>query len=262
MPLLFKRAYLTGTAYRDTRIRGYMWGNTGKIVLLVHGWESSSRIFESFVSPLLASGYRVMAIDGPAHADSTQKQTNMVDFGDALYKIVQRLEKSGGVYALIGHSFGGSSLINMLYRRSTPGTLKKIVIIASPSRIDNIFSNFFQYLHLPERVIKEFKILMAKNFNLKIEDLKLENWVHDLSLDKVLIVHDRNDKIIPYKEAEALVQAWKKSRFLLTEGLGHNRIMKNPEVIDEIINYLQEEETIAFHKIEVNPINNKIIAEN
>lgn len=219
-----------------------MWGHTGKIVLLVHGWESSSKIFESFILPLVNAGYRVVAIDGPAHANSSQKQTNMIDFGDALYKVINRLEKSGGVYAIVGHSFGGSSLINMIYRKSKPQSLKKIVLIAIPSRIDHIFYNFFKYINLSANAIDEFKKLMVTKFNLQIDNLKVKNWVEDMNIQEVLVLHDKFDKIISYQEAESLVSDWKNARLILTEGLGHNRIMTSAEVIENIIDYCDQEE--------------------
>lgn len=239
---IFNQSIIMGTAYKNTRIRSYMWGHTGKIVLLVHGWESSSRIFESFILPLLNAGYRVVAIDGPAHANSSQKQTNMIDFGDALYKVVNRLEKSGGVYAIVGHSFGGSSLVNMIYRKSKPQTLKKIVLIAIPSRIDRIFYNFFKYINLSATAVDEFKKLMGSKFDLNIENLTVSNWLDNLDLKEVLVVHDKNDKIISFREAESLVNSWKNSRLILTEGLGHNRIMKSAAVIRDIIEYCDPEE--------------------
>jgi pimeloyl-ACP methyl ester carboxylesterase len=239
---VFNQSVIMGTAYQKTRIRSYMWGHTGKIVLLVHGWESSSKIFESFIIPILNAGYRVVAMDGPAHANSSQKQTNMIDFGDALYTVLKRLEKSGGVYAIVGHSFGGSSLINMLYRKSKPRSLKKIVLIAIPSRIDHIFYDFFKFIRLSSNAVEEFKILMESKFGLKIEGLKVNNWVDNLEIEKVLVVHDRNDKVISYRETESLVNDWKNARLILTEGLGHNRIMKSADVIENIIQYCDQEE--------------------
>ena len=174
---IFEKAYVMGIPYKNSRVTTYMWGETGKIVVLVHGWESSSRIYESFVAPLLSAGYRVVAIDGPAHGFSSLRETNLFDFGDALHAVLQRLEKIGEVYALVGHSFGGSSLVNMLHRKRKPAPLAKVVIIASPSRLDNIFYYFFNHLRLTKAVRREFEILLRQKFEVNLDDLKVTNWV-------------------------------------------------------------------------------------
>lgn len=249
---IFNKAYLIGTPYKNTRITSYMWGEKGKIVLLVHGWESSSRIYESFVLPMVKAGYRVVAIDGPAHGGSSLKETNMLDFGDALHAVIKNFEKIGEIYAMIGHSFGGSSLINMLYRKGKPPFLEKIVLIAIPSRLDNIFNHFFQYLQLPKSVIYQFKILLREKFNLKIEDLDVKNWIPQLRLSKILVLHDIHDKVIPSQEAEELASSGDNFNLLLTEGLGHNRIMKDQDVINNIISYLHELPAVTDQKRQVN----------
>ncbi len=233
-----------GTPYKGTRITSYLWGETGKIVVLVHGWESSSRIYESFVAPLLSAGYRVVAIDGPAHGFSSLRQTNLFDFGDALHAVLENLKKVGEVHALVGHSFGGSSLINMLYRKGKPKFVKKIAIIASPSRLDKIFYYFFNHMRLPKAVTREFEILLRQKFGIEVEDLNVTNWVQKLQIDNILVIHDVQDKVVAPQEAEVLVASGEKFTLLLTEGLGHNRIMKDRDVINHILSYLDEESAV------------------
>src|SRR5690606_30321487 len=76
---------------------------------------------------------------------------------------------------------------------------------------------------------------------LKIDNLKVSHWVGNLLHHEVLIIHDKQDKIISYREAANLVNNWKTSRLTLTEGLGHNRIMKSDKVIADMIDYLNDE---------------------
>ena len=45
------------------------WG-AGPTVLLVHGWEGRGAQLGALVDPLVAAGYRAVALDGPAHGDS------------------------------------------------------------------------------------------------------------------------------------------------------------------------------------------------
>lgn len=49
----------------------YEWGpGSAPAVVLVHGWELRTSFWRAWVPLLLAAGYRVVALDGPAHGAS------------------------------------------------------------------------------------------------------------------------------------------------------------------------------------------------
>ena len=56
----------------------------------------------------------------------------------------------------------------------------------------------------------------------------------------VMIVHDELDKEVPISNAYELKQAWPESTFLKTQGLGHRRILKDSQVVDEIIQFIKK----------------------
>ena len=87
----------------EDRLSGYVWGNTGPTVLLVHGWEGSAGSMTSLVAPLRAQGYRIVAFDAPAHGISRARQTNLMDYGRALREAIEQL---GPVFAIVAHSTG------------------------------------------------------------------------------------------------------------------------------------------------------------
>jgi hypothetical protein len=47
----------------------------------------------------------------------------------------------------------------------------------------------------------------------------------------LLLFHDAGDRVIPVEESARIVQMWPGSERVLTEGLGHTRILLDPEVI-------------------------------
>ena len=53
---------------------------------------------------------------------------------------------------------------------------------------------------------------------------------------KGLIIHDINDKIISFKEAELIHKNYKNSTLIKTEGFGHG--LKDQSVNDAIIDFL------------------------
>ena len=46
-----------------------------------------------------------------------------------------------------------------------------------------------------------------------------------------LVVHDRDDDVIPVQEAQLLEAAWPSARFLYTSGLGHRDILADATVV-------------------------------
>ena len=53
-----------------------------------------------------------------------------------------------------------------------------------------------------------------------------------------LIVHDRDDREVPYSEAEALSAAWPQAQLLATSGLGHSRVLGDATVVRAISEFL------------------------
>jgi pimeloyl-ACP methyl ester carboxylesterase len=53
-----------------------------------------------------------------------------------------------------------------------------------------------------------------------------------------LLVHDLEDAVIPYSEAEALKNAWPGLKFMSTRGKGHRDILSAPEVLRTIVDFV------------------------
>jgi pimeloyl-ACP methyl ester carboxylesterase len=53
-----------------------------------------------------------------------------------------------------------------------------------------------------------------------------------------LIVHDRTDPQVDHSDAELLSDVWPGSRLLTTEGLGHNRILRDADVIASVSDFI------------------------
>jgi pimeloyl-ACP methyl ester carboxylesterase len=47
----------------------------------------------------------------------------------------------------------------------------------------------------------------------------------------LLVVHDRGDAEVAWQHGLAIARAWRGAEFLMTDGLGHRRILKDPDVV-------------------------------
>jgi pimeloyl-ACP methyl ester carboxylesterase len=55
-----------------------------------------------------------------------------------------------------------------------------------------------------------------------------------------LIVHDRDDRVNRFADAEAYRDAIKGARLVATEGLGHRRILKEEDVLRQVARFVAQ----------------------
>jgi pimeloyl-ACP methyl ester carboxylesterase len=57
----------------------------------------------------------------------------------------------------------------------------------------------------------------------------------------LLVFHDREDTDVGWSEGDAIARAWPGGRLVTTQGLGHRRIVHDPEVVAQAISFLLED---------------------
>lgn len=202
-----------------------------RLVLLVHGWRGRGAQLGSLVEPLLANGFQVITLDGPAHGDSPGSRTAMSFFAEALLKVRAEL---GPVYAVVAHSFGAGSTALAMKRGLD---LKKFVLVAAPSRFDWVFAGYAKRMRLSSSVEREFIRQLVQWTGLEVQDTDIAKIGEGLKVS-ALVVHDPEDKEVAFQHAERLVAHWPGSRLLPIENVGHRRILKSEKLVAETVAYL------------------------
>ena len=54
----------------------------------------------------------------------------------------------------------------------------------------------------------------------------------------LLVVHDRADAEVPWQHGMILARAWRGAEMLMTDGLGHRRILRDPNVVAAATTFL------------------------
>jgi pimeloyl-ACP methyl ester carboxylesterase len=118
-------------------LAAHAFGPPGRpIALLVHGWEGRGTQLGRFVEPFVHAGFRVLALDLPAHGESAGARTDLIECTEALRKVGRDL---GPLAAVVAHSFGGA-ITTLALERGLDA--KAVVLIASPSSIDDVLRRF------------------------------------------------------------------------------------------------------------------------
>ena len=219
----------------DKTLVCHCWGKTGPIILLLHGWSGNSRQFSTFIQPLLDEGFRVLALDAPAHGESTGKTTNALEIAQAIKKLIA---EKGAVYGIITHSFG----IMCASRAQYLGVnFERLIAISPPSNGIGLLEKFGHTFELNETTLTTMQAIIEQRFDKQVwQLLDLEHASNAMKMP-VIIIHDEDDHDVPVSEGKALAHAWPETKIYITHGLGHRRILRSKDVVKLCLDFLISE---------------------
>jgi len=134
----------------------------------------------------------------------------------------------------VGHSLGGAAAIFAL-SRGLPA--ERAVVIAAPSDLPAWAHRFRDVAGLSPGVYSRMQRNMERRLRVTWQDLEIPVAAKLLRLPG-LVIHDIHDPDVPWIEGESIAAAWPGSEFLTTQGLGHRAILRDPEVIRRVLEFV------------------------
>jgi len=215
----------------NKKVMVYTYGYSKRKVLLIHGWSGRGTQLYKIADKLLENGFMTISFDGPAHGKSTGKTTMMKEFVTAAQLIE---EKYGPFEIAIGHSLGGMTVLNSIKKGLS---VKKAIVIGAGDIISDIIADFVKKLDLKPIIIHRIKQHFYNKFGEHID-----NYSASIAAKKVhvptLVIHDTEDTDVLVSCAHNIRQNLEHGEILITNGLGHRRILKNSLVINRIIEFI------------------------
>lgn len=208
------------------------WGD-GPPVYLVHGWGGWRGQLGAFVEPLLNRGCGVVAYDAPSHGDSGPgrhgaRRTTGLEMMEALQAVVAEFGPPAGV---VGHSLGSAVTVWALDDGLVPAPPRLGFVAPTVGPMPYI-ELLVRHLGLSSRTRSAMLDYLRSLLDRPIDRFDARRL--DVALPPTLVVHDRDDKEVPYAEAEDLVAAWPAADLMTTEDLGHRRILRDPKVVERM----------------------------
>lgn len=218
----------------------YEWGAAAApAVVLVHGWEHRASFWRAWVAPLLAAGYRVVALDGPGHGASAGRRVNLVEFAGAVEAVVA---SAGVVRAVVAHSFGAASVAGLPVRLpAAAGLLPRLVLLSVPLSPRAVAGRFAELLALPNELVERMARHIHHLTGRDADTFAVATAGPTLGAEKVLLIHDEQDEIVPFAEGRQIAAAWPGATLHATHGLGHNRILRDPAVVQRAVTFIAGE---------------------
>jgi pimeloyl-ACP methyl ester carboxylesterase len=210
----------------------YQYGpQSDKKILLVHGWSGRGTQLYKIADAFIAKGYAVVSFDAPAHGKSTGSTSIIIKFLAAIFEVSKQF---GPFEAAVGHSMGAMSLLNA----TKDGlNIKKLAIIGSGDKIEAILDDFIARLQLKPKIATSLALYFEKKFGKKLSNYAAHSAASKIDIP-VLVIHDKNDLEVPASCSLAIHQNLKNSELLLTEKLGHRKILGNDKVISAVVSFI------------------------
>ena len=77
--------------------------------------------------------------------------------------------------------------------------------------------------------------------NKEVKDLNIEEEINSIAFSKLLLIHDQNDQIIPFKNSENIaLKNPSKTKLIKHENIGHYKMLWNDDVINDILKFLKK----------------------
>lgn len=233
-------------AVRGRRVAAWAWGAAGPTVLLVHGWGSAAWQLGAFVEPLARHGFRVAAFDAPAHGGSPGATTSAVEMSEVALAAGRVL---GPLHAAVGHSAGAAAIARAVTRGLAAG---RLALLAPWTRPEAWVARYAAGLALPPAATARLVAAVEDEAGAPLASVDVATLAPAIPAP-TLVVHDADDALVALDDVRAAAARLRRGTLVETRGLGHARILRAPEVVEAVVQFVARPSDAAASAVEETP---------
>jgi pimeloyl-ACP methyl ester carboxylesterase len=220
-------------SFKGFDIQTYTWPGGNDQVLLIHGWEGQAGNFADLIEQLIAQNYTVHAFDGPSHGFSSRGRTSLFEFTELVGILIRKF----GVCKLVSHSFGGVATTYALF--CNPDLhIERYVLLTTPDKFSERIQDVADQVGITEKVKQKLIHRLEIETGENVSNFNVSEFVKTIDVAQALIIHDKNDTVIPIHRSKNVYQSWKVCEFWEIEGTGHFRILRTEVVLQRVLEFL------------------------
>ncbi len=217
----------------------HRFGCGSKKVLICHGWEGRTVDFKNIIAGLIqVKELEIISIDFPGHGTSPQNEAHLPIFVDVISHFIQT---EPDVSVFLGHSLGAASLAVAVGEMGTDIRDKKMILMGLHPEPSQFFFQYKKITRINEKVFKKCVNLAEQKVSRTLLDLDCHHYVEVYNQNKMLFVHDTEDKIIHLRRVVDFAQKLENAKVYHSKGGGHFKHFKNQDVLEVIIKYVNED---------------------
>ncbi|MCT2592580.1 alpha/beta hydrolase [Streptomyces sp. N2-109] len=215
----------------------HRWGSGERPVLLVHGWRSRGSRMTAFVPGLLQAGYSPLTFDAPGHGASTGRGTTVLDYQEIIGRLHGRY---GDFEAIVAHSLGVLGTFRALHSGVHAA---RVVALSGVAEFGFLADEFCAILRLRPRIGTELR----RQIETRLFPGEPDIWTRfsatyqpEATHARLLLIHDADDDTVHFEQSRRMLLAYgdTRARLITTHGLGHRRILGDPEVLGAALEFI------------------------
>jgi pimeloyl-ACP methyl ester carboxylesterase len=228
-------------ATQEGDLRAYVFEPEGSgwaaSVLMVHGWTGEASFMSAFAEHFRRRGFRVVLFDFPAHGKSAGRHTNLIACAHATREIAEAL---GPIHFVVAHSLGGHAALlagsgGPPMPRACP--FRAFVLVSMPNKFADVTRAFGARLHLRPAAQRYYERRLEQLAHRSIAEFTGANLLAATGRP-ALLLHARDDREIPFANAEQIAAQGLPAELVGFDGLGHRKILYAPPVVRCASTYL------------------------
>ena len=158
-------------------------------------------------------------------------RSNLPELATAVQRVA---EARGPITAILAHSLGTAATTLALSRGVDA---RRVVYLAPPEDLPRYLARLAARIGFGEDIAPRAQRRLERHFDLPFEQARGGHLAPSLRVP-LLVFHDERDHEVPVDEGRNLVARWPGARLRTTHGLGHNRIVRDPAVVEEALAFL------------------------
>jgi len=141
------------------------------------------------------------------------------------------------VHAIVGHSLGGLSAALALVHKQVQAP--RLVMVSAAVSAPVFFQETFHLFRIPDRVMPKVHQLIMTRLQNDLLNLDLFKYIDRIKAEKILVIYDENDGLVKQEQIDDFLQQYPAIQSLKIKGEGHFRIMRNEEVIERVVKFME-----------------------
>ena len=219
-------------------IQCYEIGNpSGKLVLLVHGWESNAASMSAIGLKLAEEGYHVILFNLPAHGFSKLKKANIKMCKEVFLEVINHINPKQP-FSVVSHSFG--SAVTSYALSKTTHQVDQLIFLTTPNSITKIFEDYSNFIGINETAHRQLCNRAENILHEPLEQIRVDLLGDRIRYNQLLLIHSAEDKILPKTNSIDVYNQWSRSELKLLEDIGHYKMLWDDEVIKLVLDQLTE----------------------
>lgn len=220
----------------DKKIVGWATGVNPQ-VLFVHGWSGRGVQFQRLAEELQKNQIPALLLDLPAHGESEGQQTHLFEAAQVLHELNAQLPS---LNAIVAHSFGAAATAFYLHHYEDKMKIEKVVFLAPLTDVKHGLRHTALANGIPASLLDLILLRAEERHNFCWENLTPAALVPN-NPRPLLILHDQNDPDLGIEHSTQLQLHWPEAKLVLTQNLGHIKILRDPTVIHLVKDFLKNQ---------------------